>query len=127
VNDGSGVQEPPRDSNGLIHQLKINASLKYRSIAFTSGENYTNCTDELTVITMDGSQQPVFTTYKDNYGIINLFTGDEHSIAYGSLTDNSGNTLASDIISGKYRNNAAGNWGLTCDQGEYSLRVNTIN
>ena len=123
----SGTQVPPRDSNGLIHQLTINASVESRSIAFTSGANYTNCTDDLTVITVDGNQQPVFTTYKDNYGSINLFAGDAHSVAYGSLTDNNGNTLASDIVSGKYGNNTAGTWGLTCDQGEYTLTINTIN
>lgn len=122
----TGTQVPPRDSNGLIHQLNVKASVQFRSIAFTSQENYTNCSDSLTVITVDSNQQPVFATYKDS-GSINLFAGDEHSIAYGSLTNNNGGTLAADILSGKFGNNAAGNWGLTCNQGEYSLKIDTIN
>lgn len=122
----STTQVPPRNSDGTIVQLKITATVGSRNIAFTSQENYTNCSDSLVVITVDGNQQPVFTTYKDNYGSINLFTGDAHSIAYGSLTDDSGDTLFSDITSGKYGSNTAGNWGLTCDQGQYGLTINTI-
>jgi hypothetical protein len=117
---------PSPTPNGLIHQLKITASAQSRSIAFTSEEDYTNCSDSLTVITVDGNQQPVFTTYKDNYGSINLFAGDQHSVAYGSLTDTAGNTLVADIQSGNFGNNTAGTWGLSCDQGQYSLVIKTI-
>ena len=123
----SSTQVPPRDSNGVIHQLKINASVESRKIAFTSGENYTNCSNDLTVITIGDNQQPVFTLYKDNFSAgMNLFTGDQHSIAYGSLTNDSGDTLVADIVSGKYGSNAAGTWGLTCDQGNYSFTISKI-
>jgi len=77
----------------------------------------------LTVITVDQSHQPVFVTYKDNYGSINLFAEDQHSIAYASLTDSVGGTLSGDIVSGELGNNAAGIWNLTCDQGEYELKL----
>ena len=124
--NSSDIQGPPRDSDGSIHQLKINASVvESRRIAFTSEEDYTNCTDAMTVITVDENQLPVFTPYKDKYGI-NLFAGDQHSIGFGSLIDENGDTLSSDIISGKYGSNTAGNWGLTCDQGQYSLGISEI-
>lgn len=122
----SNTQGVPRNPDGTIVQLKITASAKFRSIAFTSQENYTNCSNSLVVITVDGNQQPVFTTYKDNYGSLNLFTGDQHSIAYGSLINSNGNTLAADINSGMYGSNTAGNWALTCDQGQYGLTINSI-
>ena len=123
----SDTQRPPRDSNGLIHQLKITASAQSRSIAFTSQENYTNCTNNLTVITVDANQQPTFTTYTDNHSTgLNLFAGDQHSTAYGSLTDSNGDTLAADINSGMYGNNAAGTWGITCDQGQYGLTIKSL-
>jgi hypothetical protein len=125
--NSSDIQGPPRDSDGTIHQLKINASAESRSIAFTSEEDYTNCTDDINIITVDENQLPVFTLYKDKYSAgINLFAGDQHSIAFASLTDENGDTLASDIISGKYGANTAGNWGLTCDQGQYSLEISQI-
>ena len=123
----SNTHGVPGNPNGPIVQLKIAASVEFRSIALTSQENYTNCNNSLTVTTVDGNQQPMFIMYKDNHSAgLNLFAGDQHSIAYGSLTDNSGDTLAADIISGKYGNNTAGNWSLTCDQGQYGLTINSI-
>jgi hypothetical protein len=123
----SATQGPPRNSDGTIVQLKITASAEYHNIAFTSQENYTNCSNSLTVITVDGNGQPTFTKYTDNFSTgINLFAGDQHSIAYGSLTDGNGDSLAADINSGMYGSNTAGSWGLTCDQGQYGLTINTI-
>jgi hypothetical protein len=107
-------------------KLKITASSQGRSVAFTSEENYTNCNDNLTVITVNQNQQPVFATYKDDTGSINLFAGDQHSVAYASLTDSAGGTLFGDIVSGEFGNNTAGIWNLTCDQGGYELKINTI-
>jgi hypothetical protein len=126
--DGSAsTQNPPRNSDGTIVQLKITATAQSRSIAFSSQANYTNCSNGLTVITTDGNGQPTFTKYTDNHSAgLNLFTGDQHSIAYGSLTGGNGDTLSADIISGMYGSNAAGVWGLSCDQGQYSLTINAI-
>jgi hypothetical protein len=108
-------------------QLKITASAEYHNIAFTSQENYTNCSNSLTVITVDGNGQPTFTKYTDNFSAgINLFAGDQHSIAYGSLTDSDGDSLAADINSGMYGSNTAGSWALTCDQGQYGLTIDAI-
>jgi hypothetical protein len=123
----SGSGNPPRNSDGTIVQLKITASAEYHNIAFTSQENYTNCSNSLVVISVVGNQQPTFTTYKDNFSAgINLFAGDQHSIAYGSLTDSNGDSLAADINSGMYGSNTAGDWALTCDQGQYALQISTI-
>jgi hypothetical protein len=119
------VVKPPSQSPTQT-KLKITASIQGHSVTLSSGDNYTTCNDSLTVITVDQNQQPVFTAYKDIGGSINLFTGDQHSIAYGSLTDSVGDTLSGDVASGKFENNAAGIWNLTCDQGAYELKINTI-
>ncbi len=125
--NSSNTQNPPRNADGTIRQLEINASAGSGNIAFSSEQNYTNCSNDLTVITVDGNGQPVFTKYTDNYSTgLNLFAGDQHSIAYGSLVDSNGDSLAADIRSGMYESNVAGNWGITCDQGQYQLTINSI-
>lgn len=124
----SDIRDLPRDKNGEIHQLKITNQAKegVDNIPFISKENYTNCTDEMTVITMDGNNKAVFTTYSDNGGSFNVFTNQQYSIVYDVLVNNNGNDLYHDIRSREFGSNVAGVWGISCDQGQYSFEINNL-